>query len=401
VVKAVLPEAQRRPAQARAGRTVTVLSAAAAITVLLVTMWGSGHFFDLGVYRGAVRYWLVDGGDLYAFRHEDSPFGFTYPPFAALVLSPLAAMSWPVTVVAAAAASIAAVVLLLRWLLVPILRRHSWPVWAGCALVFCALLVLDPVRATLRMGQINLVLLALICFDQHILRRGRWAGIGIGIAAAIKLVPAVFIGYLVVTRQYRAAVVATGTAAAVTLLAGVVAPGPSHTFWTDALWNTDRVGPLADVANQSIRGVVARLDISSIWWLAAVVVIMAIWCVRVRRAAAVADLTTGFALTGVLGCLISPVSWVHHLVFLVPALVVCLDAALAETDRRRRRLRMGAVVVTCVMLSIKLGWLWWGDVHGWAGAVGSNMYVWVSLALLVMTPIRPPPDRVVRGRSAD
>jgi alpha-1,2-mannosyltransferase len=391
-VKAGLAEAPLRPERSRAKLAVTVGSTAGAATAFLVTIWGFRHYFDLGVYRGAVRNWLIDGGDLYAFRYHGSDFGFTYPPFAALVLSPLAAMSWPIAVIAAIMANIGAVVLLLRWFLVPILRQRQWPVWAGCALVFCALLVFEPVRATFRLGQINLLLLVLVCFDQRTLRGGRWAGIGIGIAAAIKLIPAVFIGYLIVTRQYRAAVVATGTAVAVSVLTCAVAPGPSQAFWTDALWDTHRVGQLATVSNQSVRGFVARVDIGSTWWLMAVCVIVAIWFVRVRRAAAVGDHGAGFALTGIVGCLISPVSWIHHLVWLLPALFVFLDAALAESDPRRRRLRTGAVVVSYLVLSIKLTWLSWGGVHGWAGVVGSNMYVWISLGLLVMTPIRPLAD---------
>lgn len=367
-------------------------STAGAAAAFLATVWGFRHYFDLGVYRGAVHHWLIGGGDLYAFRYRGSDFGFTYPPFAALVMSPLAAMSWPVAVVAATVANVGAVVLLLRWLLVPILRRQAWSVWVGCALVFCALLVFEPVRATLRLGQVNLLLLVLVCFDQRVLRGGRWAGVGIGVAAAVKLVPAVFIGYLVVSRQYRAAVTASGTAVAVTLFAGAVAPGSSHAFWTQALWDTDRVGQLAAVSNQSLRGLVARLDLGGVWWLVAAAVVVAIWFVRVRRAAAVGDHGTALALTGVVGCLISPVTWIHHLVWLLPALFVLLAAALTPPRRGPRRLRAGVVVLAYLVLGTKLTWMLCSGAPGWVGAVGSNLYVWICLGLLALTPIRPVTD---------
>jgi alpha-1,2-mannosyltransferase len=375
-------ERQEVPHKAGDRLAVKVGSTAGAAAFFLVTVYGFRHFFDLGVYRGAVRYWLHDGGNLYAFRYRGSGFGFTYPPFAALIFSPLGVLPWPVVVMVSVVVNSGAVLLLVRWFGVPLLRRHSWPLVTGCALTFCALLVFEPVQATFGLGQINLLLLVLVCFDQRILRGNRWAGIGIGIAAAIKLTPAVFIGYLLVSRKYRAALVATGTAVAVTLLSWIAASDPSSQFWTSSLWDTGRVGQLAALPNQSLRGVVARLGIATTWWLAAAVLVMAIWLVRVLRAARSDNADAAFALTGVVGCLISPVTWSHHLVWVLPALFVCLEAALAEPDPRRHRLRMGAVAVMYLVLCIKLPRM------EWAGVVGSNAYVWICLALLATTPIR-------------
>ncbi|HET9517981.1 MAG TPA: hypothetical protein VFO77_09675, partial [Actinoplanes sp.] len=138
-------------------------------------------------------------------------------------------------------------------------------------------------------------------------------------------------------------------------------------------------------------GMLARLDSGSGWWFVAVAVIATVWFVRVRRAAAVGDLSTGFALTGVVGCLVSPVTWIHHMVWLLPALFLLFDAALAEPAGRRRRLRLGAFAVAVLVLSIKLRWWWWwwwGDAHGWAGALGGNVYLWISLGLLATPSVR-------------
>jgi alpha-1,2-mannosyltransferase len=263
-------------------QVLLVAAATIAVGVFLVTVPTFRHFFDLGVYRGAVRYWLLDGGDLYDFRYQHTQYGFTYPPFAALVFSPLAAMSWPVAIAAGVVVNAAAVVLLLRWHLAPMLRRFSW---TPCVLAFLAVIVFEPARDTFSFGQVNLVLLALVCLDLQGLTRGRrWAGMGIGLATAIKLTPAVFIGYLLVTRRFRVAAVSAGTTAAVSALAVLVAPDASRTYWTSALWDTDRVGNLAYVSNQSLRGVVARLDGAAGWWLAAVVIMLAAWFVLARRA---------------------------------------------------------------------------------------------------------------------
>ncbi len=364
-------------------QVLLVAGAAVVVGVFVVTVPTFRHFFDLGVYRGAARWWLLDGGDLYDFRYQDSVYGFTYPPFAALVFSPLAGTSWPVAVAIGLAVNTAAVIVLLLWFARPILRRNGWPVWTPLACTFLALLVFEPTLDTFSFGQINLVLLVLAGADLRGLQTGtRWAGIGIGVATAIKLTPAVFIGYLLVTRRFRAAAVAAGTAVAATLLAALVAPDASVTFWTDALWDTGRVGDLAYVSNQSLRGVVARLHGPATWWVAAVGVTLVVWFLLVRRADAVA----GFALTGIVACLISPVTWVHHLVWLLPALFLLAGDALDRRDVR------GLVVVGAVvaLLSSDVVWLWWTGSGGWLAAVGSNTYVWISLGLLGAVGARHP-----------
>ncbi|GAA0532404.1 glycosyltransferase 87 family protein [Paractinoplanes ferrugineus] len=350
-----------------------VLLAAVAVAAFLVTIPTFRHFFDLGVYRGAVRYWLLDGGDLYEYRYQGTAYGFTYPPFAALAMSPLAITSWPVAVAAGVTLNAAAVLLLIRWYFVPILQARGWPIWTPCALLFLGFLVFEPSRDTFSFGQVNLLLLVLVCGD---LRNKRFAGVGIGLAAAIKLTPVIFIGYLILARRYRAAATAAVTAAAATLLALLAAPDASRTFWTDAVWDTGRIGELSYVSNQSLRGVVARLDVPVTWWPAGVALVVAYWCwwVRTRRP----DDVAGFAVTGVLACLISPVTWVHHLVWLIPALFLLFGASIG--DRRR----LAVLGVGLVLMSSSIVWLWWAHPHGWAAFPGSNTYVWLSLALLLM-----------------
>jgi alpha-1,2-mannosyltransferase len=351
------------------------------VAVFLITVPAFRHFFDIGVYRGAVRFWLIDGGDLYVYRYEASEYGFTYPPFAALMFSPLALTSWPIAVAVGLAVNAGCVVLLVRWFLVPMLQRRGWPRWTPCALGFLALLVFEPVRDTVSYGQINLVLLVLVCAG---LRYPRLAGVGIGLAAAIKLTPAVFIGYLLLSRRYRAAATAAGTSAGATIVAFLLAPDASRVFWTSAVWDTGRVGKLYYVSNQSLRGVLARLEAPEMWWLVAVALVVTYWCwwVRTRRP----DAMAGYAVTGAVGCLISPVTWVHHLVWLLPGLFLLLERAWSTEDRTLRRQRLGILAAVFVVLSSSLVWLWWAHPLGWAAFPGSNAYVWLTLAgILVLT----------------
>jgi alpha-1,2-mannosyltransferase len=224
-------------------------------------------------------------------------------------------------------------------------------------------------------------------------RGSRYAGVAIGLATAVKLTPGIFIVYLLVTRRWRAAIAASGTAAAATILAAAVFPDVSRVFWTDALWNTDRVGRLAFISNQSLYGAVARLHPahpSTVLWVLAVVAVFVVWFVRVRRAVAAGDEMTGFALTGILGCLLSPVTWVHHLVWVGPAVVLLLDNALATSDRTRRKRLLAFAGFAYVLLCSRLVWSFHERFYSPIGWFFSNAYVWISIALLATLPIRQP-----------
>src|SRR5262249_3499981 len=149
--------------------------------------------------------------------------------------------------------------------------------------------------------------------------------------AAVKLTPALFIGWLLLSGHRRAGITAAATAAGATLLAVLVAPGASHDFWTRAMWDTDRVGSLSYASNQSLRGTFARVD-APVWaWALAVVAVLAVWAYKVRRA----DIRSGVALSGATACLVSPVTWVHHLVWLIPALAALAGEAFEVRTRGR------------------------------------------------------------------
>ncbi len=132
-------------------------------------------------------------------------------------------------------------------------------------------------------------------------------------------------------------------------------------FWTDALWNTDRVGALAFISNQSLNGAVARLndhrpehrpvgpDRRSLCLRSG--------SFRVRRAIAVGDEMTGFALTGVVGCLISPITWVHHLVWVAAGRTAAArPGAYREPSRDRRRMLWGLTLFSYALLCSRLVW---------------------------------------------
>jgi alpha-1,2-mannosyltransferase len=398
----VLPEpiGPRRTAH-RLLEVSAFLLAGVGVSLALMT-WR--YFFDLKVYWGAVHYW-VSGGSIYDFVSPDSTYGFTYTPFAALVLLPLALMSFPVAIVAACVADVVVTVQVIRWFIEPVAKRHGWTPWYAVSLVLAFAITFDPLRETFLFGQVNMYLVALVGFDLLILlRRGsRFAGVGIGLATAFKLTPGVFLIYLLVTKRWRAALTACSAAAGATLVGAALAPDASRIFWTDALWNTGRVGQLEYVSNQSLQGAVARLNPqhpNMVLWLLAVATVLVVWFLRVRKVAARGDDKAGFALTGIVTCLISPITWIHHLVWLMPALLLLVDRALDRTGAPltsgRRAWRWGLLIGSFVILGSRVIWAY--DVTWHVGVnLGiwfvSNAYVWVSIALLVGLPLTAAPVR--------
>jgi alpha-1,2-mannosyltransferase len=186
---------------------------------------------------------------------------------------------------------------------------------------------LEPVAQTLGFGQINLLLMALVLADLALPDSRPWKGAGVGLAAAVKLTPALFIGYLVLTRRLRAAAVACATFAAAVALGFLALPAPSRRFWFGGLFvNSERVGGVAYAGNQSVNGALVRLlggvnQARPAWLVAAVLaggagLLLAVWASRRGEellAISVAALTA---------LLVSPISWSHHWVWVV-LLVPC------------------------------------------------------------------------------
>ena len=298
--------------------------------VLVAALTGAtklGILGDLEIYRGAIGY-AFGGGDLYSWVYEHPTvkgLGFTYPPFAALVLS------WLVVVPLAGAKVIwtaltFAVIAACLWLLTgpdagtrvgstpsPALRV-AWAAGLAIPVIFTY-----PFLHNMGVGQVSLFVIALALFD-HTLPR-RWQGVLVGVAGAIKLTPLVFIPYYLVTRQWRQAAVASGTFAAATGLAFAVLPGASLDYWTDKLWQTGRVGRTDSTVNKSLLGLLTRLlgdgTATKVAWvvLALAVAALAYW--QASRAYRDRDLLGATLTVGALSVAVSPISWPHHQLWLV------------------------------------------------------------------------------------
>ena len=249
---------------------------------------------------------------------------FTYSPFAAIVFVPVAALpltaarvGWDLVSLAALACSCVVVLKLAGY-------RPTRIVVAGAV---AAAMALDPVYQTLFLGQINLILLALILTDIWRVSRGRAAGIGVGIAAAIKLTPAIFIVFFLLAGRTKAALVAAGTFVACGLAGLLIAPDASKLYWRHLFFDTHRVGA-PYISNQSPYGTAIRIAGGQghvgAWWIVIPLAFAAIGLATATILARRQDWLGATAVTGATGLLVSPISWAHHWVWILPALVVLI-----------------------------------------------------------------------------
>src|SRR5690349_575448 len=299
--------------------------------VVVLAIWPDAHLLmiDLQVYRAGGEAVLAgrplyDGGVLL-----DLPF--VYPPFAALVFVPLTVLPLPALKLLWTAAGVALVVFVVR-------RSAAMLGWAPgpavTTLLVAVLLALDPIRTTFYLGQINVVLLAVVLADLTGRPESRWRGVGVGVAAALKLTPLLFVVYLLLTGRRRAAATALATFAAAVGLGFLLDPADSAVYWLDGTFAAaDRISPVAGLSNHALAGLLARAGTPPAAALVAMAVLAVAGLAVAVRAHRRGDELLALTLCGLLAAADAPFAWSHHFVWFAP-LVVLLAHHGAAGDRR-------------------------------------------------------------------
>jgi alpha-1,2-mannosyltransferase len=276
------------------------------------------------------------------------------------------------------------------------------PAWKVALAVAAAVIWLEPARATLGYGQVDILLTVMVLYDLSLPDTARRKGVLIGLAAGLKLTPAIFAVYLFITGRRRAAATSAAVFAG-TVAAGFAAlPADSAWFWAGRFASPGHVSPVQDPQNQSLAGALARVmhtgDVLPVWLpvaLAVAVAGLALAAAASRRG----DEALGFSLCAVTGLLVSPISWIHHWVIVIPALLVAgLTAGRAYRAGNAAAAALATAAVTAIAV---IGWIelagdtprsGWLDLPPWA-MVRSVSYVIIGLAVLVA-------EAVSRARSA-
>jgi alpha-1,2-mannosyltransferase len=271
---------------------------------------------DLDVYRRAGSV-LIAGGDFYDLPGQ---LQFLYPPLAAVLAVPLALLPTAVVQIGWTAAGAVA--------LVAILHRCGLTGWvlslSGAAVVY----VVQPIVQTLAFGQLGIFLVALVFLDlapgpRVFPRRLLPEGLMTAVAGAIKLTPAIFVVYLLAVRKFRAFWVAVITGVVVTLASAAIVPAASYEFWTGLAHGDTGLGhSIIYLTNQSVIANIVRIfgvgptPAAVALVLSAVVAGAGVWAAVLWHR--LGDVRLAISLCGVAGLLVSPVSWLHHFVWIVP-----------------------------------------------------------------------------------
>nr|WP_090275781.1 mannosyltransferase [Mycolicibacterium komanii]CRL68875.1 mannosyltransferase [Mycolicibacterium komanii] len=301
------------------------------------------NFVDLHVYVGGAGT-LDHPGALYDYVYADQtpdfPLPFTYPPFAAVVFYPLhllpfglVAFLWQVGIIAA----LYGVVRLSQRLLGSDDRRVAM-LWTAVGIW------IEPLRSTFDYGQINVVLVLAVLYAVY---STRWwvSGLLVGVAAGLKLTPAVSGLYFLGARRWAAVAFSAVVFLATVGVSALVVGDQTRRYFTELLGDADRVGPIGTSFNQSWRGGISRILGHDAGYGPAVVagiVVTAVLAVLAWRAiGGASDRLGAILVVQLFGLLLSPISWTHHWVWLIPLMIWLLHGPL--------RGRRGARV---------LGWGW-------------------------------------------
>ncbi|SER83036.1 alpha-1,2-mannosyltransferase [Actinokineospora terrae] len=335
--------------------------------VVGVVGWALGWHLgvDNAVYRsGAVA--LLHGEPLYdqMFLSDEPSWArlpFTYPPTAAVFFVPLAIVPTQVAWGVLAAISLLLLTYVIKVCVEALPTRPQWmDPMRTAVLLGVVLFGLEPVWRTVFLGQVNIVLMALVVIDVLVLgaRGSRFGGVLVGVAAAVKLTPLVFVGLLLLKKRWADAARAVVTFVVLQGLVFLLIPHDFTRFWGHAVQDPQRIGPIYWAGNQSLNGLVLRLTDNADWSMtvvAPIALVLAVPCVLwVRRMSPLPALLV----TAFFGLLVSPVSWSHHWVWAVP-LIVFLLSRLPDHNPTRAQLAPTVAVVlvfaSCVLLAMRNG----------------------------------------------
>ena len=393
--------------------------------------------FDLRVYRMGGVLARQDPGRLYSWQQQPG-IQFTYTPFAALVFALITPVPFRALMDVAAVVSTAA-------LLVTASIAFRELGWRSTARTGATLLVagvafwLEPVQRTLYLGQVELVQMAIIVWDLCQPDRRWWKGAATGILAGIKLVPLIFIAYLLITRRFRQA--ATAAAAfVVTVIAGfALLPRPSVQWWLHGSFlEAGRTGFVGEMVNQSLRGTLTRLAGSVAsgqpLWLGAALATGILGLAAAALLHRDGHTFAGLTVCGLTALLISPISWDHHWVWVVPGLAVLIDAAARTRGWVRAAWLAGAAVIVVAFGAwprfwsggatlLQGGLIWYAPLtafgtgddpryaeYHWHGLqlIAGNLYLLVGVAFLLVALVAAalalragPPPRASSTRTAE
>lgn len=398
------PDTQRLASLLAAAAPMLLIASIAARLAWTYLAPNGANFVDLHVYLGGSAA-IDQPGSLYSYVYADQtpdfPLPFTYPPFAAVVFYPLHLLPFGLVAFLWQIATMAALYGAIR------LSQRLIGVAAGAtgrrvAMSWTAVAIwIEPLRSTFDYGQVNVLLMTAVLWA---VCSTRWwlSGLLVGVAAGIKLTPAISGVYLVGARRWGAAVFSAVVFVATIGISVLAVGDQTRYYFTDLLGDAHRVGPIATSFNQSWRGGISRIlghDVGFGPLLVAALAVTAVLAVLAWRALDSADRLGRLVVVELFGLLLSPISWTHHWVWLVPLMIWAIHGPVRELPGARI-VGWGWLALTVIgvpwLLSFAQPTIWqisrpW--YLAWAGLV----YIVAAVATLIWIATTGAPGRGQRG----
>lgn len=327
-----------------------------AAVLLAVTIPSPPNLVDLHVYilggaaldRPGTLYTLVYSGQSpLAGNTPTEPLPFIYPPFAAMLFYPLkflpfavAGMLWQLGILAATYA-----IVRITQLLIGSGSHREAMLWTA------GVIWLEPVRVCLNMGQLGVFLTLAVLYAVY---STRWwvSGLLVGLATGTKLTPAISGFYFLGMRRWAVAVFSGVVFFGTVGVSALLVPDETRFYFTGLIGRF--AVPVGTAINQSWSGGISRIlghdaghNPVVLAAVAATMVLAVLAWRSLGAGAAPRDQLGSLLVVELFGLLASPISWVHHWIWLVP-LIIWLFRGCWRDEPGARKLGWTWVVITLV-----------------------------------------------------
>ncbi len=386
-------------------QAITLLTTMTGLGVIVNQIKSTQHPIDMAVYRMGVEAFF-SGGDLYGspFQLSDTlSLPFLYPPFSAVALAPLALVpglndDWRGNIMIIVSAAC------LLWCIFAVFRRitslTSWDLWALVTLVWSTGMVTDAVDLNANFAQINLVLMALVVADLIPRKRYLPQGWLIGLAGAIKLTPLAMCLYFLLKKDLKALFTSAASFGLACLAAAALRWDTTQQFFASQLFtmtSTTAIGvDTTYTSNSSLRAMIDRFLISphtlgtALWIVTVLLTVLGGGWIMVQLLRRQLDIEA-WLVDSLIMLLISPISWVHHWVWMTLFIPVCAWRALQCLEQKdvTPRILLWLLGIWTLLTVVYPPQWWFGDgrVAGsinWIENIIVSAFVWLSITTLIL-----------------
>jgi alpha-1,2-mannosyltransferase len=327
-------------------------------------------------------------------------YQYVYPPQSLLMFYPLSFLSYQWAKIATLALNHMLVLFLLWFVPVKLLKLSVQRDTLSMLLCLVYILTFNPLVKTIGWGQVNLLLACSIFVFWYFVKSNHvfWASVSLVSAILLKTHLLVLLFPLIICKQYRIILYAAILLAWVSVVTFLLIPSQAWQDWfVDVLPSLGYTGSFlpASSNNLSLNGFISHVFLKSrfsphplvespafaaiaSYGTATVVFLLSFYAARKRFVKyPLRSFDWAMLIFLPLVCLVSPLSWDHHLVYLLAGLLILLNSVVTgETGS----IKISVLVLLCaITISVE------GGVKGKFPAV---LGIWIISVFLAMTSQR-------------